>query len=353
MATEGLIYPHTTPALGATLELQPGVLWIRMPLPFKLDHVNLWALRDQDGWTLVDTGVWTRQAMAVWEQLFDEVLGGLPVVRVICTHRHADHAGLAGWLVERFGCELWMPQLEYHSCQAARLQGREAPDAEVEFYRRAGWNASALAYFRSNYGGIASLVHPLPEQFRRISDGDVLSIGEHAWQVIVGQGHTAEHACLYCAESGLFISGDQVLPLISSNVSVLASEPDGNPLGEWMSSMLRLRDKVSDSALVLPSHNACFSGLHARINDLVQAQRSLLHKLQEELSEPRRSVDIFKCLFGRDIGMEDGIVLALATGESRANLNYLIAQDCVERLEDAAGVEWYRTRADTIAGFGG
>ena len=121
MATDGLIYPLTTPALGATLEVQPGVLWIRMPLPFRLDHVNLWALRDRDGWTLVDTGVWTKQAMAVWEQLFDEVLGGLPVTRVICTHRHADHAGLAGWLVERFGCELWMPHIEYHACNAARL----------------------------------------------------------------------------------------------------------------------------------------------------------------------------------------------------------------------------------------
>ncbi|MEH6490563.1 MBL fold metallo-hydrolase [Halopseudomonas sp.] len=344
MATEGLIYPYTTPALGATLELAPGVLWVRMPLPFKLDHVNLWALRDTDGWTLVDTGVCTQQAMAVWEQLFDEVLGGQPVTRVICTHRHADHAGLAGWLVERFGCQLWMPQTEYHACNAARLQGREAPARELEFYRRAGWSASALEYFSTHYGGITSMVSPLPQAFRRISDGDVLSIGEHAWQVIVGQGHTAEHACLYCAELDLFISGDQVLPLISSNVSVQASEPDANPLGDWMTSMLRIRDRVSDSVLVLPSHNACFAGLHTRINDLVQTQQYLLRQLQAQLSEPRRSVDIFKCLFGRDIGMDDGIVLALATGESRANLNWLIAQGCVEQQYDAAGVEWYRAR---------
>ena len=342
MATDGLIYPLTTPALGATLEVQPGVLWIRMPLPFRLDHVNLWALRDRDGWTLVDTGVWTKQAMAVWEQLFDEVLGGLPVTRVICTHRHADHAGLAGWLVERFGCELWMPHIEYHACNAARLQGREAPEVELAFYRRAGWNDSALAYWRDNYGGISSMVHPLPERFRRIGDGDVLSIGEHDWQVIVGQGHTAEHACLYCAELGLFISGDQVLPLISSNVSVQAREPDGDPLGEWMVSMRRIRDRVSDRVLVLPSHNDCFRGLHARINDLVDSQQRLLERLHAELREPRRSVDIFECLFGRPIGMDDGIVLALATGESRANLNCLIAQGQVEIQRDANGVDWYR-----------
>jgi len=345
MATQGFIYPHTTPALGTTLELQPGVLWIRMPLPFKLDHVNLWALRDTDGWTLVDTGVWTQQAMAVWEQLFDEVLGGLPVTRVICTHRHADHAGLAGWLVERFGCDLWMPHAEYHSCQAACRQGREAPEAELAFFRRAGWSQAALESFSGNYGGITSLVYPLPQGFRRISDGDVLRIGEQAWEVIVGQGHTAEHACLYCAQLGLFIAGDQVLPLISSNVSVLARDPDGNPLGDWMTSMLRIRDKVNGSALVLPSHNACFIGLHARINDLVRTQQQLLHRLQDELSEPRRSVDIFKCLFGRDIGMADGIVLSMATGESRANLNYLIAQGSVEQHLDAAGVEWYRACA--------
>ncbi len=342
MATEGLIYPLITPALGATLEVQPGVLWIRMPLPFRLDHVNLWALRDRDGWALIDTGVWTKQAMGVWEQLFDEVLGGLPVTRVICTHRHADHAGLAGWLVERFGCELWMPHIEYHACNAARLQGREAPETELAFYRRAGWNAAALEYFCSNYGGISSMVHPLPEQFRRISDGDVLSIGEHDWQVIVGQGHTAEHACLYCAELALFISGDQVLPLISSNVSVQAREPNGNPLGEWMTSMRRIRDKVSDSVLVLPSHNDCFRGLHARIDDLVDSQQRLLNRLHTELHEPRRSVDIFECLFGRPIGMDDGIVLALATGESRANLNCLIAEGRVVMEPDANGVEWYR-----------
>ncbi|MEL0167369.1 MAG: MBL fold metallo-hydrolase [Pseudomonadaceae bacterium] len=344
MATEGLIYPLTAPEQGAALEVQPGVLWIRMPLPFRLDHVNLWALRDHDGWAVIDTGVWTKQAMGAWEQLFVGALGGLPVTRVICTHRHADHAGLAGWLVERFGCELWMPHIEYHACNAARLQGREAPESELEFYRRAGWNNSALEYFRSNYGGISSMVHPLPEQFRRISDGEVLSIGEHDWRVIVGQGHTSEHACLYCAELKLFISGDQVLPLISSNVSVLARDPEGNPLGEWMTSMLRIRDSVSDSALVLPSHNECFYGLHARINDLVETQQSLLHKLHDELQESRRSVDIFECLFGRPIGMGDGIVLSLATGESRANLNCLIAEGRVEMVRDASGVEWYRAR---------
>lgn len=349
MATEGLIYPLTTPALGTALEIQPGVLWIRMPLPFRLDHVNLWAIRDRDGWTVVDTSVWTKDAMATWEHLFDSMLGGLPITRVICTHRHADHAGLAGWLTERFGCELWMPDTEYHACNASRLQGREAPVSELEFYRRAGWNDSALEHFRNNYGGITSLVHPLPDSFRRISDADVIAIGEHHWEVIVGQGHTSEHACLYCAELGLFISGDQVLPLISSNVSVLARDPEGNPLGEWMTSMLRIRDKVSDSVLVLPSHNECFVGLHARINDLVDTQQQLLGKLQNQLHESHRSVDVFECLFGRPIGMGDGIVLSLATGESRANLNCLIAEGRVEMERDADGVEWYRARTRDYA----
>lgn len=342
MATQGLIYPVKKPDLGTAVELVPGVLWIRMPLPFKLDHVNLWAIREEGGWAVIDTGVWTEAAMAAWEGLFREVFEGLPVTRVICTHRHADHAGLAGWLVERFGCELWMPQMEYHACQMAYQQGTNAPESEVEFYRNAGWNHSALDSFRANYGGISSMIHPLPEQFRQIRDGEKLRIGGHDWQIIVGHGHTAEHACLYCAELELFIAGDQVLPLISSNVSVTPREPGGNPLGDWLTSMARIRDKVSDSVLVLPSHNECFHGLHARIDDLLQSQLLLLHKLHDELGEPQRSVDIFKCLFGREIGMGDGIVLSLATGESKANLNCLMALGRVEKQQDAAGVEWYR-----------
>tara|TARA_Y100000748_G_scaffold304218_1_gene312770 strand:+ start:2054 stop:3112 length:1059 start_codon:yes stop_codon:yes gene_type:complete len=341
MATQGLIYPVQKPAQGAAVELQPGVLWIRMPLPFKLDHVNLWALREGRGWAVVDTGVWTEQAMGAWEQLFADALGGLPITRIICTHRHADHAGLAGWLAERFDCELWMPHIEYHAAQTARQQGTSAPDSEVEFYRRAGWNESALSSFRTNYGCISSMIHPLPEQFRRMCDGDVLRVGDDDWEVVVGHGHTAEHACLYCAERQLFISGDQVLPLISSNVSVPPHHPESNPLGDWLTSMVRIRDKVSSEVLVLPSHNECFLGLHTRIDDLVGSQQQLLVKLQDELRESRRSVDIFKCLFGRDIGMGDGIVLSLATGESRANLNCLIAMGHAERMVDHAGVEWY------------
>jgi len=282
--------------------------------------------------------------MGAWEQLVAGALGGLPITRIICTHRHADHAGLAGWLTERFDCELWMPHIEYHSAQAARLQGTDAPDLEVEFYRQAGWDELALTSFKQNYGSISSMIYPLPERFRRIGDGDVLRIGDDDWEVIVGQGHTAEHACLYCEARELFISGDQVLPLISSNVSLHPSFPDCNPLGEWFSSMARLREKVRDSALVLPSHNECFLGLHARIDYLMSTQNRVLTRLQRELSEYRRSVDIFPCLFGREIGMGDGIVLSLATGESLANLQYLLAEGLVERVADVTNVYWFKAK---------
>ncbi|HCF3084932.1 TPA: MBL fold metallo-hydrolase [Pseudomonas aeruginosa] len=341
MATAGLEYPFDKPERGTVTEVVPGVLWIRMPLPFRLDHVNLWLIRDGDGWTIVDTGMRNETVEFTWKRVLEDVVGQSRVTKVIATHMHADHVGMAGWLTGRSGCDLWMTSREYHGCKELMRPEDGPPPEKLTFYQRAGWSPEALDNFKSTYGGFGEAVHQLPVAFRRIEDGERFAIGAHEWQVIVGQGHTSEHACLYCPELQLFISGDQVLPRITSNVSVPSLQPDANPMEGWLSTLVKIKRKVSNDVLVLPAHNECFRGLHARLDDLLQLQHRLLEDLLERLQQPRRAVDVFECLFGRGITMSDGFLLTMATGESLANLNYLIASGKVVKRQDASGVDWY------------
>lgn len=343
MATSGLDYPFEKPERGSVTEITPGVLWIRMPLPFRLDHVNLWTIRDGDGWAIVDTGIRNDVVEKTWQKILSDTLGGARITKVIVTHRHADHVGMAGWLVERYGCELWMTTGEFNASRDQMRPQTEPPAERLAFYHRAGWTPEALDNLKVNYVAFGDAVYPLPTSFCQLIDGGQIIIGDHVWSVVVGQGHTAEHACLYCAQLQLFISGDQVLPRITSNVSVPSVQPDANPMIGWLSSLLKIKHKVNDDVLVLPAHNECFRGLHARLDDLLRIQNRLLEELLLRLVQPRRAVDVFECLFGRDINMSDGFLLTLATGESLANLNYLIASGEVTRTQDETGVDWYRS----------
>ena len=337
-----LAYPFATPAPGSFIEVAPGVRWIRMQLPFTLDHINLWAIDDEDGWTIVDTGVCTDETSAGWRSVF-AAAGHPRVTRVIVTHMHPDHAGMAGWLTRRFGCRLWMTRLEYLNCRALVADtGREAPADGIAFYRRAGWSMAAIEQYRARFGRFGRLVHALPDSFRRLVDGERLRIGQHEWRVIVGRGHSPEHACLHCPSLGLLLSGDQVLPRISSNVSVYPIEPDADPMSEWYESMRRIRGAVPDDVLVMPAHNDVFRGLHARLDQLLAGQDRALARLRTALREPRRAVDVFGALFARAIDEADAQLLSLATGESLACLNHLLARGEATCEQDSNGVAWYR-----------
>lgn len=337
-----LLYPfQTSPAPGEAVEVAPGVLWLRMPLPMGPTHINVWALTDGDGWTLIDTGMQTVEAAAAWQSAFAGALGGRPVRRVICTHMHPDHIGMAGWLTRRFDCRLWISRLEYVTCRMlAADTGRDPPVDALRFYRAAGWNEEAIEDYKARFGGFGKHIYALPDSFRRITDGDEIDIGGRIWRAVVGRGHSPEHLCLHCPELALLISGDQVLPRISSNVSVFPTEPEADPLADWLASLTDICRRVPDDVLVLPSHNEPFRGLHARLEQLGAGHEDLLGRLQDALRQPKRAVDVFDVMFHRPVGLS---LLTLATGEALAHLNCLIYRRRSTRELDAHGVAWYRT----------
>jgi len=344
----GLTYPWSrgaNPAPGEPVQIAEGVYWVRFSMPMSLDHINLWLLEDDAGWTVVDTCLSMPSSRETWEQLFTGFMAGKPITRVICTHLHPDHVGLAGWLTERFGCELWMSREEFLMCRAmAGDTGREAPDVAIRFYHAAGYNEEQLDRYRNKFGNFGRAIAPLPDSFRRLVDRETITIGDRYWQVIVGSGHSPEHVSLYCPALKLLISGDQVLPRITPNVSVFPTEPEGDPLKEWLRSTARMREILPDDLLVLPAHEAPFYGLHVRLSQILEAHKRDLKSLFDYLEQPRRAVDCFPALFSRKI---EGGSMGLATGETLAHLNCLLGRRRITRTADADGVNWYEQIAET------
>jgi glyoxylase-like metal-dependent hydrolase (beta-lactamase superfamily II) len=338
---EPITYPFSeTPQGGDAIRVVDGVLWLRMPLPLAgLNHINHWALEDGAGWTLVDTGMQTPDTVSHWQRAVAGPLRQRPVSRVICTHMHPDHIGMAGWLTRQYDCRLWTTRLEYVTCRMlVGDTGREAPADGVRFYRAAGWTEEALGHYKARFGGFGKAVYALPDSYRRVHDGEELRIGGQLWLAVIGRGHSPEHLCLYCPELRVLISGDQVLPRITSNVSVFPTEPDADPLSEWLESLAAIKARIPDDVLVLPSHNEPFRGLHARLDALIAGHERRLARVYEELAARKRAVDLFGALFRRHIGVDS---VGLATGESLAHLNCLIARGMAVRELDADGIAWY------------
>lgn len=353
MSTEetlrGLRYPWGTkdvPAADVPREVAPGVYWARFPMPSALDHINLWLLEDADGWTIVDTCLDLPDSRRIWEHLFSGFMGGKPIKRIIGTHLHPDHVGLAGWLSERFSADLFMTRQEFLMCRTLTSDtGKSAPESALNFYRSAGFSEPDIEYYKQLFGGFGKVIHPLPEQYRRLVDREILSIGGNHWQVVVGSGHSPEHACLYCASRKLLISGDQILPNITSNISVFPLEPQDNPLREWLNSCHRLRSLLPPDLLVLPAHGTPFYGLDVRLTQLIESHQRDLESLWKLLETPKRVVDCFPALFKRTI---DRMLLGMATGEAIAHLNYLIVDKKVTRTRDSEGVHWYSRSTEPL-----
>lgn len=337
------VYPlgKTVPEVGTTIEVAPGVYWLRMPLPFSLAWINLWLIDDGDSWSIVDTGMPLDETKTAWRKIFENTLDGRPVKRIFVTHMHPDHIGNAGWLHRKTGAELYISRLEYITCRMLCADtGREAPEAAIGFYTRAGWPEEALQNYRERFGRFGMGVSQLPDSFHRLSNGDEISLAGEIWHVITGNGHSPEHSCLYSSALNVLISGDQLLPRISSNVSVHPTEPEADPLKDWLESCERLKAGVPADVLVLPAHNEPFTGAHERLQGLIDGHERALERLKKRLGDaPRRVVDIFPAIFGRKIGPD---LLGLATGEGLAHLNCLIGRGEVVRDTRPDGIDEYR-----------
>lgn len=325
-----IIHPfEQLPATGATIEVADGVHWLRMPLPFALDHINLWLLEDGEGWTAIDTGIALDPVKDAWKS----VLQGRRLSRQIVTHFHPDHLGLAGWLAEETGAPLWMTQGEYLTAHvvAAGLPPFDM-GTMIEFFRRHGLGADGVAGLEKRGNAYRRGVPSIPATFQRLIDGERLGIGRHTWRVIVGHGHAPEHASLYCAELGVLIAGDMLLPRISTNVSAYAAAPHLDMLGLYLDSLERLTMLPTDT-LVLPSHGLPFRGLHARV---IELKRHHADRCAELLSAcaagPRCAAELLTVLFGRPI--EDPHQTMFAMGEAIAHLNHLESQNRLQRRSE-------------------
>jgi glyoxylase-like metal-dependent hydrolase (beta-lactamase superfamily II) len=308
-----------------------------MPLPFQLDHINLWLLQDEGGWTLVDCGIGDARTRSLWEQIFSEVKD---VKRVILTHYHPDHAGNAGWLCRRFGVELWTTQGEYLTAHAVRSSSAGyTSEAVLSVFKKNGLDAghsAVMAKMRGN-NRYAELVPDFPHSYRRIIEGDVVRIGGRDWQAIIGHGHAPEHLSLYCKELNVVIAGDMLLSTISTNVSVWSIDPEGDPLRLFLESVARYRGLPED-VLVLPSHGKPFHGAHARVEQLEQHHQARFSELLQSLDEPKSAGEVLSVLFRRAM---DTHQMFFAMGEAIAHLHYLYYAGSARRAVGPDGIMRY------------
>jgi glyoxylase-like metal-dependent hydrolase (beta-lactamase superfamily II) len=337
---KGIRYPwDTPPAEGEAIEVAPGVLWLRLPLPMALDHVNVYALDEGDSWTIVDTGFSSKRGRAIWGKLLAGPLGGKPVSRVIVTHHHPDHVGLAGWFQSEHGAELWTTRTAWLFSRMLQLDEQAIPTQEtMDFYRSAGMDPEIFAQrAQERPFNFADVVYPMPLGFHRLKEGDVIEIGGRSWDVRMGNGHSPEHATFWSRDDNLVLSGDQILPSISSNIGVYATEPGADPVGDWLEACERLKAFAREDHLVLGGHKLPFTGLPTRMRQLIDNHHGALERLLDYIDTPKAAGDCFAPLFKRAIGPSE---YGLALVEAIAHLSHLYQTGQASRTkrEDGAWV---------------
>jgi|HubBroStandDraft_1064217.scaffolds.fasta_scaffold00142_15 glyoxylase-like metal-dependent hydrolase (beta-lactamase superfamily II) len=329
------------PPFGQPVEVAPGILWLRLALPFALDHVNLYLLEDRGGWAVFDTGISDTPSQLAWEHVLAEALGGRPITRLVVSHYHPDHVGLAGWLDRRFDMPLYMSQTEYLLSRLLQIdRSEDFGPAGAEFYRSTGLDPVTIEQVLTRGHSYLKRTTGLAPRFRRLTAGDTIELGGRDWQVLTGGGHALEQVMLWCKADRLFLSADQVLARISPNVSVQANEPEANPLGLYLASLAAIRDEVSDEVLVLPCHNLPFEGLHARIEQLETHHLHRCDLIAAAAVEPVSCADVIPIIFRRPLA--DPHQLSFAVGEALAHLNYMLRLGVLIAEPDAGGTLRYR-----------
>lgn len=333
--------PAPVPAYGEPEPVAEGILWLRVRLPFALNHVNLWLCDDGEGWTVVDTGYGDSATRLVWEEALAGLLAGRPVRRVLVTHFHPDHFGLAGWLCRRTGAELAMARTEWLTGRMLAFDLTEASLEETErAYRRAGLPEAVARAQRERGHTFPRGVSEPPARYSRLVAGDRVRLAGSCWEVLVGEGHAPEQVTLYSEERRLLIAADQILPRISPVIGVWSSQPDADPLGDYLRSLEQYR-ALPEDCRVLPSHGSPFIGLHARLEELVSHHEARLEETLAACAEPASAAQVLRRLFERELDLQQ---TGFALGETLSHLNYLVHQGVVERWPGPDGVLVYRAR---------
>ena len=322
MTTPLITYPwDTPPAEGKAIQIADGVLWMRLPLPMALDHVNIFAFDDRDSWTVIDTGFSSKRSKAIWETLLAGPLQGKPVSRLIVTHHHPDHVGLAGWFMAK-GAELLMPRTGWLMTRMLTLDEQATYPAEtLNFYKRAGMSAEEFDHRSAERPfNFADCVDPLPLGYTRLVDGQTIQFGGRTWDIRMGDGHAPEHATFWSRDDNLVVGGDQLLPSISANLGVYPTEPEADPVQDWLTTCESFQPFATEDQLILPGHKLPFTGVPLRLKQMIENHHGALDRLIKHLKEPRTGGDCFVPLFKRKIGRGE---YGLALVEALAHLNHL------------------------------
>ena len=330
-------YPFSDiPGPGEVQKVAPGVFWIRMPLPFRLNHINLWLIEDTDGWTLIDTGMAMDEARNAWSRIIEKHLNGQKINRIIVTHFHSDHAGLAGWLTDKFSSLLWMSQTEWERTRLLTGGPTKAWSKEVlKFFKMAGCPEKMINETHSLWSEYNKRMSPTPDLHTRLVDDMVFNIGKYTWRVLIGTGHAPEHVSLYSEELDVLIAGDQVLPRISPNVSLFPGDNGDDPLGGFLKTTSSFRSRLPSTALVLPSHNEPFFGLHDRLVELIEHHKKRLDEMAGLCIRSSSAYSITTKAFSPDL---DSLQLSLALTETLAHLNHMVSKGRLTRNIDNNGI---------------
>ena len=325
------------PAPGEAIEIATGVLWMRLPLPMKLDHVNVYALDDGDSWTVIDTGFSSKKTRAIWEQLMAGPLKGKPVKRVVVTHHHPDHIGNAGWFQSEHGAELVTTRTAWLFARMLTLDVQEVwPQETLDYYRSAGMAPEIYdKRIADRPFNFADVVYPMPLGFTRIQQDDVIRMGGRTWDVHMGNGHAPEHATFWSRDDNLVITGDQILSSISPNIGVYATEPMAAPLADWLEACERLALLARPDHIALGGHKLPCTRLPLRMRQLIDNHHGALERLLEYLDQPKTAAECFSTLFKRSIG-EGEYGLALVEAVAHVNHLYCIGKLDRSRRDDGA-----------------
>ena len=323
------VFPFdTAPGNNEIVDIAPGVKWLRSPLPLSLDHINCYLLQDGDGWCVVDTGMNVKKARDHWLSIIETHLDNAPITKVIATHQHPDHVGLAGWLCESFRATLHMSEQEYLCSRVYLNHGQADSYWEVDqFFERTAMSQHTLDGLTTSNSFYDS-VYALPASYHQIKDHQLLTIGDHTWEAVITRGHAQAHVSLYCKTLDLYISGDQVLPRITSNVSVISSAPEASPLTDWYEAHDIVEARVPDSVLVLPAHEMPFYGLYHRLRDVIAHHEERMSRVVEICVKPQNAQKITQALFEKEF---DSFQNYLAVGECLAHLHRLMEHGKIER----------------------